>query len=742
MKWILLLFLLVVFIGNAAGQDNPKGADLFSDNPANLKLNKENDLYISNPRKSVNLTSSKKISPTFRVTYRNFPEEAKIAFNYAVSIWEELIYSPVPIHIEARWEELDGNILAKGNPSIFYNNFLGTPIRNVYYPVALAEKIAGKDLNAGAPDIICKFSSKYDWYYGTDGNPPPTHYDMVSSALHEITHGLGFSGFLNERDGKGYYNNNNELPSIYDYLLFNNNNQQISDRSLFKSQSAELYEQITSNNVMFCKSSTAEQQQKMIDWIFAPPVWNDGTSIYHLKGYEYGQQNSLMAPYAVKGRAIHDPGEVTLTILAELGWKNVVFDFNPLKDIEKAVAEWPVQVNLNTQDEAFKNVKVVYSFDDFETTNHVYLQRSETFNYFTGRMNLAFHTGQVKYYIEAITADNLYYRHPAVAPSKLFTMNVGPDKFEPQIFHNPVDILAGNIKEPKIHAEASNNVRIKKLRIDYKINGRLQEPVFLASMDKSVSSGSIPLYFLNAATDKHEYELTAEDNSIKDNFTTYPLNSFHEVNIIDIFDPGGYMNQNRKINPWDYVNVEPGKNEGSFWFPLTDKYNAENNINWYTAFTNSLNQEESSAYPHEGMFVNHAVNLTNNTGLEVDDTAIFRFQLASDSSVTGFAWANDNLEIQKSQDNKNRLFAEGSILLYPNPVKNFLSIEWNEQQFETPVDILVTDVQGKIIHRQNDFDSQHSTTTRIDLSSVNPGMYMISINDGNRILSSDKILKN
>jgi hypothetical protein len=89
-------------------------------------------------------------------------------------------------------------------------------------------------MNSGAPDIICRFNSKYNWYFGTDGKTPSTHYDFVSSSLHEITHGLGFSGFLNEKNGKGYFNNNNELPSIYDYFLFNNQDQQISDKSFFK----------------------------------------------------------------------------------------------------------------------------------------------------------------------------------------------------------------------------------------------------------------------------------------------------------------------------------------------------------------------------------------------------------------------------------------------------------------------------------------------------------------------------
>lgn len=37
------------------------------------------------------------------------------------------------------------------------------------------------------------FNSNTNWYYGIDGNPPSTKYDLISTVLHEIGHGLGFS---------------------------------------------------------------------------------------------------------------------------------------------------------------------------------------------------------------------------------------------------------------------------------------------------------------------------------------------------------------------------------------------------------------------------------------------------------------------------------------------------------------------------------------------------------------------
>lgn len=317
---MLSFFLVLSLVFNLSGQGTFTTIPVFNIHPGNFFSEKENKDYVTAPEWQDNVIASDISLTSFRVTFHNFPKEARKAFLLAVSIWDQHIDSPVPIHIEARWEELEGNILAKGNPSIFYNNFSGAPIRNVYYPVALAEKFSGRDMNSGAPDIICRFNNRYNWYFEADGNTPSTHYDLLSSALHEITHGLGFSGFLNESEGKGFYNNNNELPSIYDYFLFNDQDEQISDRTMFKSHSDELYKQMTSDNVKFCQTVSSADGQVMIDWIYAPPVWNDGTSMYHLKGYQYGEENGLMSPYAVKGKSNHEPGSITLAILAQLGW--------------------------------------------------------------------------------------------------------------------------------------------------------------------------------------------------------------------------------------------------------------------------------------------------------------------------------------------------------------------------------------------------------------------------------------
>ena len=813
MKWTLQLILLFAFACKAEGQDLYKESIAFSESPVNIALDEIKEVFVAPPVKPLSLKSAKAAESGFKVTFVNFPEEAKEAFYYAVSIWEGLISSPTPIHIEAHWQNLEGGILAKGNPAIFFNNFSGAPVSNVYYPVALAEKLSGKELNAGAPDIICRFSSRFKWYFGTDGNTPSTHYDFVSSALHEITHGLGFSGFLNESEGKGYFNNNNGLPSIYDYFLFNNDGQQISDKSLFQSPSSDLYRQITSENVKFCQASSSPQEQKLIDWIFAPKVWNNGTSIYHLKGYEYGEENGLMTPYAVKGRAIHNPGNVTMAILAELGWENVRFDFNQLKDLEYTVEELPFSIRINAdKEDNFSSVTVVYSSDGFTTAKFANLNQVGSSSEYTGTLSLHNTTGKVQYYVEVKNVNNQVSRLPAEAPSALFAMNIGPDYSIPNLFHNPVKLLDGQGKEVNIHAEVTDNIGISKVRLDYKINGILQEPVLMEASGNDFYSANIHLNQFGK-NDRLEYQITATDNSSRSNKRTYPAMGFQEVMVFSPYAavksyssnfetgaqdfsfadftvsalngfkssmlhtvnpyPGSELD-NEKFNLiaqlkypiiiqengqmsfdeivlvepgqnghdiWDYVIVEASIDGGKNWLAVTEKYNSVVDDTWYSAFKKNFSGNTSTAMPHESMFVNHTINLTHNTGLAAGDTAIFRFRLASDHSVNGFGWAIDNLEIQERQEEKEEILAEGRFQLYPNPADSHFFIELQDQIDNKPVNIIISDLLGKIIRMEKGIEPLVNHTTRIDLSGVQPGIYLVSVTEGTKV-SSGKIVKN
>jgi hypothetical protein len=110
----------------------------------------------------------------------------------------------VPIYIQANWRSQGQNILGSAGPARYYTDFKNIPHENRYYPSVVAEKITGKEITGStSPDIVATFNKDMDWYFETDGETPTQQYDFVTVVLHEITHGLGFTGFFDLKLNKG-----------------------------------------------------------------------------------------------------------------------------------------------------------------------------------------------------------------------------------------------------------------------------------------------------------------------------------------------------------------------------------------------------------------------------------------------------------------------------------------------------------------------------------------------------------
>ncbi|MFW5756668.1 MAG: T9SS type A sorting domain-containing protein [Tangfeifania sp.] len=575
MKWTLLAVLFGIAVCNASGQKY--FGENITTSPVNIPVDEANKTFVAPPDKFIQLKSAQANQTNIEVSYVNFPEDAKQAFEYAVSIWESLISSRVTIHVKAEWKPISGGVLALSRPAMFYEGFDGALVDNVYYPVTLVEKLSGEDVNPGQPDIICSFSSDFQWYFGTDGNTPSSKYDFVTSVLHELAHGLGISGFLEDENGRGYFDNDRNLPSIYDYYLFNQFNQQISDKSIFSSPSTDLHKQLTSDNLKL-RSVETNNNGADIGRVFAPSYWSAGASVYHMHNATTDNNSSkLMNAYLFKGAAYHQPEDATLKILQEIGWGAPVFEFEELKDIEEPCAAIPVNVKINGVDNQTDfDVEVVFSTDYFASSHTSPLQYKNETGKCEGEMPVDFHTGNVQYYFNLKDSKNRSYTLPTGAPAKKYAMRIGPDYFSPEIKHNPVKIISQNSTGIDFSAIVTDNMGINSVKIEYKINDTAQEPVLLHKEENNYFKGILNIPE-NIQASNFEYRVIAEDNSSRKNKKTQPSTGYYKVNV---FTPEeavlGYSND--------------------FESNATDFTLADFDISWQPGFSNGI-LHSSNPYP-------------------------------------------------------------------------------------------------------------------------------------------------
>ncbi|MEJ2597862.1 MAG: hypothetical protein P8Z00_05980 [Anaerolineales bacterium] len=270
---------------------------------------------------------------TINVKYvGNWPSNAKNAFEYAKHIWEVTLNSPVTIVVSATWETLGPYVLGSTGPHDairFTGTAPGGAMIDTWYPIALADKLGGKDYNGSAPEIVSSFNSAFSncpgfsncWYFGTDGKPGSNQFDFASVVLHELAHGLGFAGSMEVNGGIGQWGSQG-YPFIFDLFAVNGQNQKLTDTNIFKNGSTALGDQLTSNQVYFDGAHAVAANGGQEPKLYAPSTWQQGSSFSHLDEatYSAGSLNALMTPVLNPGEVEQVPGPITRGIFQDIGW--------------------------------------------------------------------------------------------------------------------------------------------------------------------------------------------------------------------------------------------------------------------------------------------------------------------------------------------------------------------------------------------------------------------------------------
>jgi len=275
-------------------------------------------------------------------------EQRRIALQFAADVLGDRITSSVPIRIASRFDRLqcsrNSAALGQAAPVQFASGFSGQPIANTFYPLALANALAGRRIAADSNDINATFNATLDsgfssclqgrrWYYGLDGRQPAGRLNFLSTAVHELTHGLGFVSLVALRNSFGdaigefpRTANGNRLPDIYSRFI---KDLSLSGQPTWPELSAEQRADSITNgpDVVWRDANTANAAAGILSdglnqgfvQIFAPANIAPSSSISH---WDVSlDPDQLMEPFATGRIDVTDGIGLATCALENIGWQ-------------------------------------------------------------------------------------------------------------------------------------------------------------------------------------------------------------------------------------------------------------------------------------------------------------------------------------------------------------------------------------------------------------------------------------
>jgi hypothetical protein len=251
----------------------------------------------------------------FNVTYNNFPTWAKNDVQAAVDVWSQNFASTVPINVEATWgHSTTSGILGSARPGNYFEGFVGAPDPTLWYPSALANALAGDDLDKNSPEIVIQTNSDANWDQRNDGKPTSSEYDLESVFIHELGHGLGFLS----TDAYDTYFKYGILdqPTPFDAYAQTTDGRRLSD---FPSPSPDLGVALT-NTLVWSGPLGIAANNGIKPLLYTPKRYEVGSSVSHLDEATFAASslNSIMTPNLDAGEVFHQPGPLVVAMLQDL----------------------------------------------------------------------------------------------------------------------------------------------------------------------------------------------------------------------------------------------------------------------------------------------------------------------------------------------------------------------------------------------------------------------------------------
>lgn len=310
---------------------------------------------------TVNFLSSGSV---FGYPCSSWPASAQSAMNYAATLWENYLNPGNAIAINACWSTgLGGSTLGSAGATNYY--LLSSGPDNTWYHVALAENVLNSNINGSSVEVQAVFNAnRTDWYYGTDGNVAFNEIDFVTVAMHELGHGLGFSGGKNIDNGSGSaecqgiagegcygfytsFNGGNWYPDIYGKQMENNSGTLLTSISNPSTTVADLL--LGQNGGLYSGSTAVVNTNGSPAKLYTPSTYASGSTFSHWDLSTFPSE--MMKPQLSYGQAIHDPG-LALNLFSDMGWTAAPLpvewvSFTAQKEEAIITLEWETAAEIN-----------------------------------------------------------------------------------------------------------------------------------------------------------------------------------------------------------------------------------------------------------------------------------------------------------------------------------------------------------------------------------------------------------
>ncbi len=251
----------------------------------------------------------------FAITYNSFPNWARTEVQAALDTWAANFKSSVDITVIATWgRSANSDVLGSARPGSYFAGFNGAPDSTLWYPSALANALAGKDLDRDNAEIIIQVNSAANWNQRGDDKPRTSEYDLESVILHEVAHGLGF--LSTDVYDKFFGFGSIDQPTPFDAYIQAPDGRRLAD---MPTPSLELGKTLTAPLYWIGdigKRANGGEKIKM----YTPAIYEPGSSVSHLDETTYSKSglDAVMTPNLDAGEVFHQPGPLLLAMMEDM----------------------------------------------------------------------------------------------------------------------------------------------------------------------------------------------------------------------------------------------------------------------------------------------------------------------------------------------------------------------------------------------------------------------------------------